>query len=453
MMQYQGCYRTRTIRPRGYLGKNVTPETFPVMRIPLPVSEPWCRDVSVGLKWLSRIAAFYTHWYCQTNTIFLHSDDQFIEVLSSHRNYDSPRTLSEAFKASLLPGILNYFQKFDERVHVVTDNLICHLVNAVTEAEVPLNSCEYRIDELPWDVQLTVFSFLDAYDQGRFKRLSSHFRHLSSAAILQECIVLPKYSSNVILDEGFRLNDLSSTFTKIIISILSRNTKVVYLTGSWEEILEPLSDILQILELKLNWLVVADNYTLQLGEFMTFPPVSHMLRKNHEKAYKTTWMPTPAYADMCHNVLLKNCIFKSNKSLCFRYACSHFTPTVDFGLLNCCTDPFEISISLWSYRFERSWATSGNRFHDEYNLLLWKLCPQLDDNKFQKLLEWLDYLKTQPENLGFFIWTFIELVFTMWRVEAPKDIAEVFDIVSNPKIQHCPLTHTLYLLVPIQPFA
>ncbi|XP_055347895.1 uncharacterized protein LOC129595017 [Paramacrobiotus metropolitanus] len=290
----------QSVRSIQNLGPPVAPRTFRKLRISMPKSVAWCRKMlAVGLRRLSHTSAFYSNWFFRTGTIFLRCNmDDSIQVLAKKPDRQLPQRISRILEREILPEVWKYLGKFNGLVRLVVGDVVHNLLNIVVEQEYRsgMNCSPMRFEYLPLELQINICTDLDAYERERLKRVSTFFSRLLTLSALERWIILPHLCSSALVDHDYHdqrsLIRCSFLLAHMVSRWVPRQTKRLCLAGNWEKCFYSLGIILHFLNIKLDWLIIADNGGLRFGDFMTFPPNRRMmrLREDHEERSHTVWL-------------------------------------------------------------------------------------------------------------------------------------------------------------------
>ncbi|XP_055337720.1 uncharacterized protein LOC129587818 isoform X2 [Paramacrobiotus metropolitanus] len=385
------------------------------------------------IKTAIKIPEFPYFWRRTTGTVFVSCDINTITVIKwrYHTTTNDPE-----FAYYVLSDTAAFITKVDQMVKATTyEQLISLVSTAATVGEA--KNCEdgsaQSLFDLPWDIQVMIFSYLDAYAQSYLKRVCTNFFDLSCWHRCRSVILPTRYSGiREIIDSldlyaKHRREDPENAFlfSHLIAHCVTSDTKVIYLSGNWKKCLSCLVDLLRIMEVRLDWLVVTDNSELLYGEFLKFPnPHIHLEVKkiddNGHTGMTIYCLPVPEYRSVCANILLKNSSFNSDRSI--KYRTLFLTSDVEGDTVEAdpCTciwncsgyeldsdrNPFTILVSRWHYSFANS---APDDFEKSMLFMFQSFCPELDKPSVTRLVSWLDCLSPSCLKTQHTVWPLLKL--------------------------------------------
>ncbi|XP_055356313.1 uncharacterized protein LOC129601503 [Paramacrobiotus metropolitanus] len=432
------------LRKRNNLGPTVTDKMYRNFTIPASTSSFWdTRARLAHWKMAHTETGFRSFWLLQTGTMIVDFHDNEVEVFALTCQVPVFTELVE--QGTIFTDAMTFLESCDEKLNNQLSELMQDLVVAVMEQS-DRKQDDLRIYDLPLDVHLTVCSHLDVYNQGSLKRVSSFFHKILTSPVIQSSVILPRNSNCVAaMLESLQLTTVIISLAQLVARSVTKIIKVVYLTGNWRNCLLFLTDLLAMVEIKPDWLIIANNRKLQFNDFFQFPKggFSHIIVTPDDAPTLAgrNILPAPVYGNMCHNLLLKNCSFNSHKSICFGTGIqNHF---VSWPLeLRCCTDPFIIRVPCWHFTFSRS----TENFATAIEAMLIEFCEPLNEEKMKCLSGWLGSLCAEDEK---FFWPFVILSFGMWNVDPPEDVEHLRQMVSGTISRRSLLLLTIALMVPV----
>ncbi|XP_055349670.1 uncharacterized protein LOC129596422 [Paramacrobiotus metropolitanus] len=449
----------RRIRPRGNLGEPFTPQSFIYQEVALSEIKQYCNHFADTLHKVQGMPRFRSRFMQKNCGIaFLSATDYHIAVLVQEE-YNHTLTVYGINIAKVIASTVDQFVgKFTQATAQIADTVLKELITRIVVDLDLRDPHEFHFEELLTELSMEVFSFLDVYDQNQLRRTCKSFHRRLSRKSLRQCVILPNLHKHAI--ETLGVSPSGSDYRNlahIVGNTISQDAKILYFAEDWEESLFTLAQVLIAMHVKLSWLVIANNFTLALNEFLPFPKRSPMLLTyDFITLHGNHLCPHSApnythYASICRHLVLKNCCFDSRLSLCFRKVLSLENGWSDQVIgpgrwhLRCCHDPFFIVIPRWCYRFTE---TVTSTFEASFRSALEDHCPVLEGPKIENLVLWLNSLTSESCTPRCCIWPYITLSYKLWDEKPPKHCDEVIaDICRRFSPKSC-IMQTLVLLLP-----
>ncbi|XP_055350650.1 uncharacterized protein LOC129597208 isoform X1 [Paramacrobiotus metropolitanus] len=423
---------SQNLRRLGLQGTPVTADTFRQVQMPMfePSEQfPYPEEV---IRKAKRFPWFGSEWLYMTGTMFLNSDRHSITVLFegySHLNIKELKTLLQTEKHPgvfrILRALTWFSEEYLKKVYLATRNVLNGLVIAA-ESEVLKVHGEPSFMQMPLELHLLILSELDIYNQHYFKRVGKVFVDLLSSKFLRKCAIIPDHypryskkhrSSSTdygLHEDGFMLNyDLSHA--------LADDLSIIYLTCRWGY---SMFDFLGVFHRKLDWFVIAHDKEFFLDKFINVP--------NERLIWNCDVLTPLAFNQICHRIVLKNCLFDSSYSICYKVPNRKLEPNYDDAhwKLNCSRNPLFIHIPCWSYSFPQPTQES---FEYAICAMLEKFCPKVTECQFDTLMSWLDTLTDEELRDGPYSWAWLCVPFWIWQLPFPEDIHALRFQVRNPE--------------------
>ncbi|XP_055340484.1 uncharacterized protein LOC129589669 isoform X2 [Paramacrobiotus metropolitanus] len=436
----------KRIRSRGVLGNPVTAHSFSYQEIPVSEFTSYCDNFAGNLQKVREISRFHSRLMQEAGyglLMFLSATDDHIALLVAS-DYNQivmdPKT-----KMKVMERIAFSVDGFMQKLNLATEKIAGTVLNElVTQVAADLDlsdSREFVFEHLLVELSMEVFSFLDIYDQHQLRRTCKSFHRRLSRKTLRQCVILPNQNKHVI--ESLKIDLCKNTVRNlayIIGNTISQDAKILYFFGNWDECLFTLAHVLMIMDVKLDWLVIANNSTLLLNEFLPFPKWSPMLCTDDFTNFYGNYSH-PEKADticalICRHIALKNCCFDSRLSFCFKEILSREKEWSEWVIgpgrrsLRCCSDPFSIVIPRWRYCFTE---TATATFEASFRSALEDHCPALKKRMIENLARWLNSLTSEACEPRRCIWPFIALSYEMWKESPPKCLDDVKADISQKK--------------------
>ncbi|XP_055350651.1 uncharacterized protein LOC129597208 isoform X2 [Paramacrobiotus metropolitanus] len=175
---------------------------------------------------------------------------------------------------------------------------------------------------------------------------------------------------------------------------------------------------------KLDWFVIAHDKEFFLDKFINVP--------NERLIWNCDVLTPLAFNQICHRIVLKNCLFDSSYSICYKVPNRKLEPNYDDAhwKLNCSRNPLFIHIPCWSYSFPQPTQES---FEYAICAMLEKFCPKVTECQFDTLMSWLDTLTDEELRDGPYSWAWLCVPFWIWQLPFPEDIHALRFQVRNPE--------------------
>ncbi|XP_055340535.1 uncharacterized protein LOC129589716 [Paramacrobiotus metropolitanus] len=461
----------KRIRRRGYLGNRVTPQSFVNQQIPVSKFTSYCTHFADTLQKVREMPRFHSRFMQETYGImFLGATDDHIDLLveEKYNQNDGVILLVEGKPSYKLPDhimyerIANAVDRFMIDFMRATDkiaNTVLKELVALIDTDQDLNkSHEFHFDDVLMELSTEVFSFMDVYDQHQLRRTSKFFHQRLFCKALRRCVMLPNQHKHSI--ESLRVGPSGSGYRDlayVIGSTISQDARILYFIDDWEECLFTLVKVLKVMDVQLDWLVIANNSRLLLNEFLRFPKPFPMvytydfvtmygnyLHANQTDIYKD-------YACICQHLALKNCCFSSKLSICFREVLwlddelLHRVRGPGRWNLRCCRDPFFIAIPRWLHSFSES---AAQIYEASFRSALEDHCPMLTERAMDNLFHWLNSLTSEACEPKGCIWPFITLSYELWNEKPPKHLDDIVADISRKYSPKSCILQTMALLLP-----
>ncbi|XP_055349694.1 uncharacterized protein LOC129596440 isoform X2 [Paramacrobiotus metropolitanus] len=429
----------RCLRYEKSRGPPVTPQLFRQVQIPLSEITSPCltdqvfrdfgdyfqknapfTDSTAGILERIREFSFFQSLFVKKSRDFMFLgilngciDILVSQVKRSYTDYDIPRliVIQDRFFKRFKPSTA-----VNKAVRCVLEEILT-IVPAQHESKDPN---DVRFDDLYAELILMIFAYLEVYDQHQLRRTCNIFCHLLFSDAIQQSVILPynpDHITEVLSIYTSRGEDCEMAYK--IGNSVTKNTKVLYFVGDRKERLRILY-VLKAFDMKLDWLVIANNTTLLLNEFLPFPDPEYMLFTKEDNYVIVSFWEAGVMRE-----------FRAGRSS-----------------LRCCKDPFFITILNWHYSFTESVQP---KFETAFQTALEKFCPEMENNKFENLVQWLDSLTDEDLDPKNYIWPFILLIYGLWNEELPKCLADVKRDISTKFPRRSLMVQTLALLFPCNP--
>ncbi|XP_055340515.1 uncharacterized protein LOC129589699 [Paramacrobiotus metropolitanus] len=449
----------KRVRRRGYLGDPVIPQSFVSHEIPVSQFVSYCSNFADTLPKVRQMPRFRSRLMQEIcGIMFMDATDDHVVVLVEEE-YSQTLTDSEV-KANVFKRVVsavdNFMGKFTLATETISRTVLNELITRIVAGLDVSEPQEVHFEDLLKELSMEVFSFMDVYDQYQLRRTSKTLHRQLSCKTLRQCVILPNQRKHAI--ESLKVGPPGSAYrdlAHIIGSTISQDAKILYFIDNWEQSLFVLANVLKVMRVRLDWLVIANNSTLLLNEFLPFPKSSLMLYTHDFNTMHVNYLSAERYTNYafcCRQLALKNCCFNSQLSICFRDVITlgngwdiYWNLTPGRWNLRCCRDPFFIEIPRWRYSFEETTAVT---FEASFRSALDDHCPVLRGHVIKNLFYWLNSLTSKDCEPQTCIWAFIELSYKLWKEKPPKHLNDVkADISHNFSRKSC-ILQTLALLLP-----
>ncbi|XP_055340499.1 uncharacterized protein LOC129589683 [Paramacrobiotus metropolitanus] len=451
------CAGFNRVRRRANVGSYVTLSSFNYIRIPIAPLSLRPSSIITTLEAVQRMPLFprvFVNGNCRS-IMFLGVVDNCVAMLVKER-YNNYITIDDTVQ--VFEDAVERFEKIlAKKPEIVVPHILENLFSIIVCQQDFDDPCEFCLGDIYMELHLNVFSYLDIYDQHQLRRTSHRFDQLLSSYALRQCIILPRQHKHVAERlglMGYYTNYFSSRFilAEILANAVTRNAKLLYLTGNWEKLLATLVNILKVISVKLSWLILSDNSVLKFNDFLVFPKPFPMLRTQdlmHTQINFLLMPDYPDYAPICQRLVLRNCSFNSRLSMCFAGMLltqnDYMIRPESRSHLGCCYDPFYIRIPCWQYDFT---DLDNRKFAAAFRLALTEFCPILECSKGNTLIHWLQSLTDEDLELKKCISPFVQLSYALWDEEPPNSLDGIISDISNRAIPKSLIMQTLALLLP-----
>ncbi|XP_055342543.1 uncharacterized protein LOC129591052 isoform X2 [Paramacrobiotus metropolitanus] len=395
---------------------------------------------------------FQNFWLRLTRTMLVSLHDGYTEVLlppdfEKYCSREDDDNEGDDHCRPVWKSIGDFVDRLLVMQHRTVDRILDGLVIALLQSH-EIHDNELCFDELFFEIQLFVYSYLDIFDQNLVKSLVN-------SNIIQSCVNVPTRPTFDAVNPDIAGSTRSPwmwkesfAFAHLLARTVTRHCRILCIIGEWDNCLFSLVQLLNFLSLKLKWLVIADNAELYIREFLDFPKPNNVLNFSEPDVYTVTFYESPAYGTICDNILLRNCVFPVQNSITFPGVLhEEKMRIIDCPLYFRYTDTFSVSVTSYSFSFI---GTTKADYLVSVTHMFEVFCPELESIKLDRLLDGLSIFPLQTHHQGLLQWAFMRASFMLWSSPSPDTISDIQNAIVKGASQRKLVTQTLHLLTFLQ---